>query len=52
MLIPWHGKADLVVWRAATGTWFWLTSLSGYNYGAAGQKQWGGQAAGDVPMIK
>jgi len=26
------GIADLIVWRASTGTWFWLTSSSGYSY--------------------
>ncbi|HMC78291.1 MAG TPA: FG-GAP-like repeat-containing protein [Vicinamibacterales bacterium] len=46
------GKADLIVWRASTGTWLWLTSLTGYNYGAAGQRQWGALSAGDVPMIR
>src|SRR5260370_34211038 len=45
------GKADLVVWRASTGTWFWLTSSSGYNYAASGQKQWGNQSLGDVPLL-
>src|SRR5262245_44189571 len=28
------GKADLIVWRASTGTWFWLTSSYGYSYAA------------------
>jgi hypothetical protein len=44
-------KADLVVWRASTGTWFWLTSSSGYDYAANGQKQWGNLAAGDIPLL-
>ena len=43
------GHADLVVWRASTGTWYWLTSSSGYNYAAQGQKQWGRQ--GDTPLV-
>jgi M6 family metalloprotease-like protein len=42
--------ADLIVWRATTGTWYWLTSSSGYSLAAQGQKVWG--APGDVPMIK
>jgi hypothetical protein len=44
------GKADLIVWRASSGTWFWLTSSSGYNYNMAGSKQWGNQSLGDVPL--
>jgi len=44
------GKADLIVWRPGDGMWYWLTSSSGYSYGASGGKQWG--AAGDVPLIK
>lgn len=43
--------SDLIVWRAATGTWFWLTSSSGYNYLAQGQKQWGAQSLGDIPLL-
>jgi hypothetical protein len=46
------GLADLIVWRAPSGTWFWLTSSSGYNYAASGAKQWGNQSNGDVPMVK
>ena len=45
------GKADLIVWRASTGTWYWLTSSSGYSYAAAGGKQWGNQSLGDVPLV-
>jgi fungalysin metallopeptidase (M36)/fungalysin/thermolysin propeptide/VCBS repeat protein len=44
-------KADLVVWRASTGTWHWLTSSSGYDYAFNGQKQWGNLGAGDVPLL-
>ena len=44
-------KADLAVWRASTGTWFWLTSSSGYSYAAAGSKQWGNQSLGDQPLV-
>ena len=46
------GKADLTVWRAPSGTWYWLTSRTGYNYANAGAKQWGSQANGDIPMSK
>jgi hypothetical protein len=45
------GKADLIVWRASTGTWYWLTSTSGYSYNAIGGKQWGNQSLGDVPLV-
>ena len=45
------GKADLVVWRASTGTWYWLTSSTGYSTAAAGQKQWGNTSDGDIPML-
>ena len=45
------GLADLAVWRAPTGTWYWLTSSSGYNYANAIGKQWGSLAAGDVPFL-
>jgi Tol biopolymer transport system component len=45
------GKVDLVIWRASTGTWFWLTSSSGYSYSAAGSKQWGSGGLGDVPLL-
>ena len=39
------GKADLIVWRASTGTWFWLTSSSGYSYASAGQRSSGATRA-------
>jgi hypothetical protein len=45
------GIADLVIWRASTGTWYWLTSSSGYSYAAAGVRQWGNQALGDTPLL-
>ena len=44
-------RADLVVWRASTGTWFWLLSSNGYDYAASGLRQWGSQAQNDVPML-
>jgi hypothetical protein len=43
------GRADLVVWRASSGTFEWLTSRSGYTRGLG--KQWGSAAAGDVPLL-
>jgi hypothetical protein len=44
-------KADLTVWRASTGTWYWLTSTTGYAYPSAGAKQWGNQGLGDIATI-
>ena len=43
-------RADLVIWRASTGTWYWLTSRTGYSYTASGGKQWGNSALGDKPV--
>jgi hypothetical protein len=45
------GRSDLVVWRASTGTWYWLTSSSGYDYGVQHAVQWGSGALGDVPLL-
>jgi hypothetical protein len=45
------GLADLTVWRANDGTWYWLTSSSGYNYASSGQKQWGNNGLGDIPLL-
>ena len=45
------GRADLIVWRASTGTWYWLTSSSGYSYNAGGGIQWGNPGLGDQPVL-
>jgi hypothetical protein len=45
------GVADLIVWRPTDGTWYWLTSSTGYAYASAGARQWGNISLGDVPMI-
>src|SRR5262249_9196557 len=45
------GRTDLIVWRASTGTWFWLTSTTGYFQPAAGILPWGDPSLGDVPML-
>jgi hypothetical protein len=44
-------RADLAVWRASTGTWYWLTSSSGYDSASSGRRQWGSGALNDVPML-
>ena len=43
-------RSDPGVWRPSSGTWFWLTSSSGYDYAASGSRQWG--VPGDVPVVK
>jgi FG-GAP repeat protein/VCBS repeat protein len=45
------GKSDLIVWRASTGTWYWLTSSSGYSYVSGGGIQWGDPSLGDQPVL-
>jgi len=45
------GIRDLILWRASTGTWYWLTSSTGYAYASARSRQWGNASLGDVPLI-
>jgi endonuclease/exonuclease/phosphatase family metal-dependent hydrolase len=45
------GVRDLIVWRASTGTWYALTSSSGYDPNKAIGKQWGNQGLGDIPLL-
>ena len=45
------GRSDLTIWRASTGTWFWLTSSSGFDYATQGSAIWGSHTDGDVPML-
>ena len=45
------GRSDLVVWRASTGTWFWVLSSASYADASQGQQVWGSAAENDVPML-
>jgi parallel beta-helix repeat protein len=45
------GKADLVYWRPATATFYWLTSSSAYSTNAARSRQWGDYQQPDVPLL-
>src|SRR5206468_1423519 len=45
------GKSELVVWRPDDGTWYWLTSASGYDGSATASRQWGSAVYGDVPLV-
>jgi len=44
------GLIDPAVWRASTGTWYWLQSGDEYLYRSAGSRQWGVDALGDRPV--
>ncbi len=44
-------RSELIVWRPAAGTWFWLTSASGYSYAAQRHVAWGSAPLGDVPAV-
>jgi DNA-binding beta-propeller fold protein YncE len=43
-------RMDLTVWRADTGTWYWLTSATSYDYSAGRARQWGSKYWLDHPM--
>lgn len=43
------GRADLIVWRASTGEFLWLTSGSNYS-GPGASRQWGDGRL-DVPLV-
>jgi len=43
------GRSELAVWRASSGTWYWLMSTTGYASGSG--IQWGNQGAGDIPLL-
>ena len=45
------GRTDLTVWRATTGTWFWVTSSTGFDYAQQSAKPWGSAAQQDIPML-
>jgi M6 family metalloprotease-like protein len=43
------GIQDPIVWRSQTGTWYWLTSSSGFDVRSFGSSNWG--HSGDVPLL-
>ena len=43
------GRADPIIYRPSTGTWYWLKSSVGYSQ--FGTVQWGDPSQGDVPLI-
>ena len=48
------GHSDVTVWRASTGTWFWLyyqTATAPYSQSNFGSRQWGDASWGDVPVV-
>ena len=45
------GKADLIIWRASTGSWYWVSSTTNYANGSYGSKQWGAPGVGDIPLV-
>ena len=45
------GQADLIVWRASTGVWFWLPSTTQYAHAAVRAIAWGDASMGDVPLL-
>ena len=44
------GKMDLILWRASTGTWFWLTSSAATAITPRARSS-GASRVGDVPML-
>ena len=45
------GRSELIVWRASTGTWYWLPSSASFAYAAGRSVQWGSGAMDDVPLL-
>ena len=44
-------RSDLAVWRASTGTWFWIFNAGNFDYAAARSVQWGNASLGDQPLL-
>jgi VCBS repeat protein len=45
-------RADLVIWRPGSGTWYWLTAASGHAYALADGRQFGSGVQGDTPLAR
>jgi hypothetical protein len=45
-------RADISVWRASTGTWYCLTSSTGFATAAPIVQAWGHSGFGDIPVVK
>ncbi len=44
------GRTDPAVWRASTGTWYWLPSTRDYEPYFGRERRWGLPGAGDQPV--
>jgi glucose/arabinose dehydrogenase len=45
------GISDFAVWRASSGTWFYLTSSTSWSVASSRSVQWGNAALSDQPLL-